>query len=272
MDGGILSGRRILFAGESWVTHGIHTKGVVSYTGSLYVEGATRMLDALRGQGADVTYVPNHLAPEHFPRSAAELSKYDAVVLSDIAADSLLLEERCLVQGLRTANRLRELCAYVQDGGSLMMVGGYMSFAGIGGSARYGRTPLAAVLPVHIGSYDDRVETPEGVIPEVLAPDHEILAGCGRQWPYLLGYNQLRAKDGTHLLMQVNNDPLLVTWDVGAGRAVAFASDCSPHWGSQDFMAWESYDTFWGRLLHWMTTRPGVLTGSARGRKGQLDG
>ena len=45
------------------------------------------------------------------------------------------------------------------------MVGGYYSFQGINGGARYHGTPVEEVLPVEILPYDDRVEVPEGFTP-----------------------------------------------------------------------------------------------------------
>ena len=42
------------------------------------------------------------------------------------------------------------------------MVGGYYSFQGINGGARYHGTPVEEVLPVEILPYDDRIEVPEG--------------------------------------------------------------------------------------------------------------
>jgi len=34
--------------------------------------------------------------------------------------------------------------------------------------------------------------------------------------------------------------------------AAAFASDCAPHWGPADFLAWEGYPRFWGNLVEWL--------------------
>ena len=47
-----------------------------------------------------------------------------------------------------------------------MMIGGYYSFQGINGGARYHRTPVEEVLPVECLPYDDRVEVPEGFAAE----------------------------------------------------------------------------------------------------------
>ena len=48
----------------------------------------------------------------------------------------------------------------MRDGGGLLMIGGYLSFAGIDGKARYHGTPVEDALPVTIAATDDRVEAP----------------------------------------------------------------------------------------------------------------
>jgi uncharacterized membrane protein len=244
--------RRILFAGESWNTYAVHTKGSNSYTTSGYEEGAKDLLAALRASGFDVTYLRNHEAVEGFPYTPEELKeRFDAVILSDIPADSLLLPHAVFVQGKRRPNRLRSLATFAEGGGGVLMVGGYMSFAGFEGRARYASTPLAAALPVEISGVDDRVEEPEGVNP-VVTLDHPILAGITGGWPYFLGYNRFKAKAGSQTILSVGEDPFLVVGKHGAGRVAAFASDCSPHWGSPEFIAWPHYSTFWSQLTGWL--------------------
>ncbi len=243
---------RVLFAGESWNTYAVHTKGANSYTTSSYEEGAKDLLAALEAGGADVTYMRNHEATEGFPYTSDELRRsYDAVILSDIPADTLLLPRAVFVDGQKRPNRLRSLGAFVEQGGGLLMVGGYMSFAGFEGRARYASTPLSSVLPVQISHHDDRLEEPEGVVPVVLE-DHPVLRGISGEWPYFLGYNRLRAKDGGRVVLAVGDDPLLVVGQHGSGRVAAFASDCSPHWGSPEFLAWRHYGTFWSQLVAWL--------------------
>jgi uncharacterized membrane protein len=243
---------RVLFAGESWNTYAVHTKGANSYTTSGYEEGAKDLLAALQASGFEVTYLRNHEAVEKFPYSSEELTdRFDVVILSDIPADSLLLPHAVFVQGKRRPNRLRSLATFAERGGGVLMVGGYMSFSGFEGRARYGSTPLAAALPVEISGSDDRIEEPEGVNPMV-ALDHPILNGITGDWPYFLGYNRLKTKIGSQVILSVGEDPFLVIGQHGAGRVAAFASDCSPHWGSPEFMAWRHYSAFWSQMTAWL--------------------
>lgn len=247
---------RVLLAGETWLTYGIHQKGFSAYTTGSYDEGQTEWVAAVEAAGWSVEHIPNHHATERFPWTAEDLSGYDVVVLSDIGADTLQLHADAFVHGRRTPNRLAELHRWVQGGGGFLMIGGYMSFSGFEGKARYHGTPIERLLPVRMLGYDDRAETPEGVTPTVSAPGHPVLEGVDAQWPHFLGYNRL-VPDGGEVLLAFpdQDDPLLVVDSVGAGRAAAFASDCSPHWGSPEFMAWSGYGRFWSGLLGWLAGR-----------------
>ena len=243
---------RVLLAGESWVTHSVHVKGVDSFDTSTYVEGAGRLIEALRAAHLEVDYLPAHLVPPRFPGTAGELAKYGAVILSDIGANSLLLAPATFERSEAAPNRLASVEQYVRDGGGLLMIGGYLSFAGIEGKARYHDTPVETALPVTVSPHDDRVECPEGIQPVVTEPGHPVLDGVPHDWPPLLGYNRLAAKSATQVLVRCGADPLLTVCSHGAGRSAAFASDCAPHWCPPDFMAWPGYNPLWGNLLTWL--------------------
>jgi uncharacterized membrane protein len=244
---------RVLLSGESWVTHSIHIKGLDSFNTSSYVEGADRLRAALNGAGIDVDYLPGHLTPARFPGSAAELASYDAVILSDIGANSLLLSPGTFERSLIMPDRLGAVEQYVRDGGGLLMIGGYLSFAGIEGKARYHGTPVESALPVVISSTDDRVEVPHGVRPTVSIAGHSVLDGVPPDWPVLLGYNRLTAKDEAEVVVACGTDPLVVVGSHGAGRSAVFASDCAPHWCPPDFMNWAGYDPLWANLIRWLS-------------------
>lgn len=247
-----MTDRRVLLAGETWLTYAIHQKGFAAYTTGEYADGSIEFRAALESAGWRVDHVENHQATEMFPRSIAELNTYDVVILSDIAADTLLLHPDTFVRGQRTPNRLNEIEAWVEQGGGFLMVGGYMSFSGFEGKARFHGTAIERCLPVKMLGYDDRSEAPEGMTPTVAAEGHPALAGVPADWPHFLGYNRVIA-DGGATLLQFGEDPLLVVAERGAGRVAAFTSDCSPHWGSPEFMAWAGYALFWDALLGWLT-------------------
>jgi uncharacterized membrane protein len=246
---------RVLLCGESWVTHSLHIKGVDSFTTSTYVEGAGQLRAALAGAGIEVEYLPGHLVPGQFPASADELTRYDALILSDIGANSLLLSPGTFERSEIAPNRLREVEAYVRGGGGLLMIGGYLSFAGIEGKARYHGTGVEEALPVVISETDDRVEAPQGVVPSVAAPDHPVLAGLPASWPRLLGYNRVTAKPAAAVLVRCDDDPLIACGEHGSGRAAVFTSDCAPHWGPPGFLDWPGYARLWANLVTWLAAQ-----------------
>jgi uncharacterized membrane protein len=242
---------RVLIAGETWSTHKIEIKGFAAYTTGAYDVGLTEWVEALRSAKHEVTHIANHEAIEQFPWSLEEFQAFDVVVLSDIPADTIQLHPRVFDHGERTPDRLRVLSDFTRAGGGLLMVGGYMSFSGIEGKAHYQATPLAEVLPVKMMLADDRIELPEGVNPIVRA-EHPVVSGIPAEWPYFLGYNRFEAKPDAAILMSAGEDPFLVVGSAGSGRAAAFASDCSPHWGSPEFLAWPHYGIFWSQLIEWL--------------------
>jgi uncharacterized membrane protein len=244
---------KLLLAGESWTTHSIHQKGFDTFTTTEYIEGAGVFIDGLRGAGHELDYLPAHEVPPNFPATVEELSAYDAVILSDIGSNSFLLAPRTFNKSEPSPNRLRALADYVAAGGGLLMIGGYMSFSGIDCVARFGRTPLAAALPVEMFDRDDRVEEPAGVAPSVQLADHPALADVpAGDWPSLLGYNQVAPSPDADTLVTVGDDPLLVVGTHGSGRSAAFTSDLAPHWAPPEFMDWPGYLPLWTGLLSWL--------------------
>jgi len=246
---------RVLIAGESWTTHSIHQKGFDSFTTTEYTEGVGPLRAALESGGWRIDYQPAHVAARDFPATAAALAPYNCVILSDIGANTLLIHPDTFTRFKALPNRLQAVRDYVAQGGGLIMVGGYLSFQGIEGKARYRDTPVEAALPVTIEAGDDRRETPEGVAPRVALPDHPIVAGLASPWPALLGYNRFAAKPGAAVVAHVGADPLLVAGAFERGRAVAFASDCGPHWAPPGFVEWSGYALLWRQMAGWAAGR-----------------
>ena len=242
---------KILFAGESWMTHSIHVKGFDSFEMSSYHEGGTEMIAALRAGGCEITYQPNHIAAEQFPFTRAEIDRYDVVILSDIGANTLLMPERTAVRSEPSPNRLSLIAEYVREGGALLMVGGYLTFQGIQAKGNYKGSPLEAVLPVTLKATDDRREEPQGVKPEILDPAHPVLSGLV-DWPHFLGYNRAAPHPEAHVVAQIGGDPFIALRHVWQGRTAVFSSDCGPHWGPPAFVNWAGYGRLWTNLATWL--------------------
>jgi uncharacterized membrane protein len=247
-----MGSRRILIAGESWVTHAIHQKGFDSFTTTSYTEGVGPLRDALEAGGFAVDYMPSHVAARSFPETAEALDGYGAVILSDIGANTLLLHPDTFERSVPRPDRLEAIRGYVGNGGGLVMVGGYLTFQGIDAKARYAGSPVEDALPVTLLPNDDRVERPAGTLPTVTDAAHPIVRGlAGEAWPALLGYNRIVPRDGASVVVRVGDDPLIVAGTYGSGRGVAFTSDCGPHWCPPPFLAWPGYATMWQQLVGW---------------------
>jgi len=249
--------KSVLLAGETWTSASAHVKGFDQFPTVTYHSGATAFLDCMRDSEYVVTHMPSHEAQENFPLTLEELQAYDAVILSDIGANTLLLHPNTWIRSQRTPNRLKLLKEYVKEGGGLMMVGGYLSFQGINASARFRSTPVEEVLPVTCLPYDDRVEVPEGFTPKIIESTHPVLAGLGEAWPHLLGYNEVELKPGATLLATVPDTchPLLVVGRYGIGRTMVWTSDMSHHWLPAEFSSWTGYARLWVNGLDWLTSR-----------------
>lgn len=141
------------------------------------------------------------------------------------------------------------------------MVGGYYSFQGINGGARYHNTAVEAVLPTLIHPYDDRLELPEGVVPNVTVGGigHPILDGVPTDFPFLLGVNEVIAKPGATTVLALppeeGGHPLLVVGEAGKGRTGAWTTDIGPHWLPNEFLRWHGFRPLWSNLLHWVSRR-----------------
>ena len=243
---------RVLLAGESWISAVVDHKGYDAFPHTQVHIGCAELLAVLAAQGHEVTHLRSHDVAADFPLTLEELDAYDVVILSDIGANSLLLPPQVFEEGRRAPNRLKLLREWVHGGGGLMMAGGYLSFQGFQAKANYHDTAVEEILPVTILPHDDRVETPEGVEGVVTDGDHFVTRGLDATWPAILGYQKLTPREDAHVLAEVEGRPLLAVRTVGEGRTLAYASDISPHWAPQEFMAWPGYATLFGNAVSWL--------------------
>lgn len=242
---------KVLMVGETYYVHETHIKGVDTFVQARYINESDILGDALQAGGIEVDHLPAHKVPDTFPFRLEDLRAYDCVVISDVGAKSFLLSTQTSVNSRIVPNRLEMLEEYVRQGGGVCMVGGYMSFAGIEGKANYAGTPMEALLPVTIQPCDDRREAPQGLDIRITAPDHPVFAGVSTAWPKFLGYNRIQAKPGTELAT-CGQDTFIAAWEYGQGRALAFASDCAPHWAPPEFVHWEYYGRFWCNVARYL--------------------
>lgn len=251
--------KKVLLVGESWISSATHYKGFDQFGSVTFHLGAEPLVKALEGSEYELTYMPAHEAVEKFPFDMEGLDAYDVIILSDIGANSLLLPPAVWLHSKTVPNRLKLIKTWVEKGGGLLMVGGYFSFQGIDGKARWRRTAVEDVLPVTCLPYDDRVEIPEGAKAVVTMADHPTVAGMSGEWPLLLGVNEVEVRDraDVEVVARLPDDqgghPLLVTGSFGKGRSAAWTSDIGPHWLSPTFCEWDGYGRLWKNVLGWLS-------------------
>ncbi len=190
-----------------------------------------------------------------FPRNAAELFAYDAVILDKVEAGMFSTDQLALLRRF-TAER----------GGGLMMLGGVDSLEDGG----YATTPLAAVLPVYL----DR-KAPAPVVGEltwqltregwlepwtrVRALENDERARLSTM-PHLKVANTLASiKPGATVLATVTDQaghvyPSLIAQHYGAGRVAALAVGDLWLWGMKGESEHADLDRFWRQLARWLVT------------------
>ena len=249
--------KKILLVGESWTSTASHIKGWDRFSSVTHHRGADEFIARVGDEGCVFEYMLCHEAAERFPSDPKELDAYGTIILSDIGSNTLLLPEAVWIHSRRIPNRLKAIRDYVRRGGGLIMVGGYYSFQGINGGARYAGTPVEEALPVTIHRYDDRREMPEGIspVPADGAIDHPVLKGVPGDLPHILGLNEVVVRPDATTLLSLPADegahPLLVVGEYGKGRAAAWTTDIGPHWLPLEFLRWQSFPLLLRNLLAW---------------------
>jgi Mg-chelatase subunit ChlD len=92
--------------------------------------------------------------------------------------------------------------------------------------------------------------------PVQLAPSPIMADVEAAAMPPLEGYNFAGARPGAQVVLASDRrDPLLVKWQFGLGRVVAWTGDSGADFAAA-WPAWEGYDAFWGNALSWALPDP----------------
>ncbi len=245
--------KKVLLVGESWTATTNEVKGFNNFFSSKYETGLGWIDKAIEKAGYEFVFMPNHEAAENFPFTVEELQEYACVILSDVGADTLLIPPLTFAASKRFPNRCQVIKDYVLAGGALLMVGGYMTFSGIGGQGKWWASPVQDVLPVTLSPYDDRMEHCEGVSPVAENAAHPVLKGIPEAIPEVLGYNKSVLKEGAELVATICGDPFIAFEDFGKGHSGIISTDCAPHWAPPEFCNWEYYDVLFGNIIDYLT-------------------
>ena len=250
---------KVLYVGDSEVVLNRYLVGADVIEQSYFNDNGKWFREAMANEP---TVMVRHITPHgvayEFPQTLAELQTYDVVIFSDVGYNSMIFDAGLTPPYVYPLgpDRVGIVQEFVQAGGGFLMVGGYLSFAGINGIARWGGTEVETMLPVNIARHDDRVEVTQGFRFSVVQPDHPIVSGLpwdGSTWT-LCGYNRMTLKQGATLIAIYRDDPFIASWSYHKGRTAIFASDFAPHWGG-DFVHWPHYSAFWRQMVHWLAGR-----------------
>ena len=192
----------------------------------------------------DKLYPVNHPA-YGFPRTLAELQKYDVIINSDIRKEFF------------TDEQLRNTARFVEDyGGGFIMIGGFSAF----GAGGYERTIIDRIIPVAMEELTDyqklsfQMKIPSSVYSHPLINIGATREETEKIWteklPPLHGYNRVdRPKPGAIVLAENNFadnrfGPMVImaVQEIGKGRSMAFTSDTTRGWG-------EDFETLWGEKI-----------------------
>ncbi len=236
-----------------------------------------------RGRLTRVTDPGRPAAVRGFPETVAELSAFDAIILSDIGSDAF------------TEQQLEWIDKWIgQRGGGLLMVGGRRSFA----AGDWEDTPVAAMLPITMRSDNDWLPgTQVTVRADATAMSHPLWAivtddqlnreivgkfpsffGANR-WAGLkpnltrvLAVSNLSGGDATVATPNVLSsakpstvapvaeatEPAIVVGKYGRGRTMAMAMPITSPWANEFLFKWGGNDTkyygkFWRNTVYWLT-------------------
>ena len=191
-----------------------------------------------------------------FPQTAAELSAYDGIVLSNVPSSAFTEEQ----------------LAWIDDwigkrGAGLCMVGGTVSFTGGG----WDRSPLERILPVQLGQGEglDAVQrfTVQPNLSEPLHPIFRLLEDQRRNRELLEAFPAFR---GMHAQLAVRpnvatvlatggpgNFPAITAGRYGRGRALAMAFPIVAP-AAEEFVGWgvrgsQYYNRFARNVIYWLT-------------------
>lgn len=250
---------KVLYVGDSEVVLTRYLVGADVIEQSYFNDNGRYFREAMASHPTvDVHHITPHGVATQFPTTLNQLKNYDVVIFSDVGYNSLMFYPGLTPPYVYPLgpDRIGMVRQFVEEGGGFLMVGGYLSFAGLNGIARWGGTDIETLLPVSISRHDDRAEVVQGFRFDILQPDHPSVARLpwkSADWT-LCGYNKVALKPRATPVASYQDDPLIACWEFAAGRSAVFTSDFAPHWAGS-FVHWPHYSEFWKQLLHWLAKR-----------------
>jgi uncharacterized membrane protein len=201
-----------------------------------YIQGVDPGIDLSRG----------------LPVRNEDFKKFDVIILGDIARDEF------------THGQIQGLKEFVEDGGGLLVMGGYNAY----GDGGWGASALADVLPVTIGAVTGQADGKFAPRLTRAGKDHPVFEGCaeffgeGQQQVTLDGANKVAgAKFGSVVLLvhpteKAGDEPLpiVAVHRYGGGNVLAFTADTTWKWKFQiESKGLDSpFYRFWRQAIRWL--------------------
>ena len=137
----------VLLVGESWASSATHTKGFDQFNSVTFHLGAEPLAGALKDSQFALTYMPSHEAATAFPFDLEGLSRFEAIILSDIGSNTFLLPPSVWLNGKPTPNRLKLIREWdarwrrAFDDGRISQLSGHRREGALARDAGRGRAP-----------------------------------------------------------------------------------------------------------------------------------
>ena len=165
---------------------------------------------------------------ERFPGTYQELFTYNLVVLSDVNYKAL------------GDVALEMLCDYVQQGGSLLVVGGPYAY----GNGEFQGTRFLDLLPVRLRGPFDLKWAGKGKSWQLTpkAQRHELLKGVGfKQKPSVFWHHFVTPKKESKVVLQAGKQPALILGRYGKGRVAVLTLSPTGFAANKGEVAWWSW-------------------------------
>lgn len=219
------------------------------------VEDLSGVIDAIRGiQIGDQTDLHRAMFTARTRLEQVDASIKHVILLTD--GKSRVGDFQALARSMQRRDITISTIAIGEDADKELL--GEMARLGHG---RYYFAPTASDLP-QVLTQETRLAGDFAIVerefqPRLQAPS-PIFTGTlqGLTLPDLDGYVRTRAKPTAEVVLASDsNDPILVQWQFGRGRAVVWTSDLGTRW-ARDWQRWESFDTYMSQLVDWAMPDP----------------
>ena len=183
-----------------------------------------------------------------FPNTVEDMYQYDLFMMLDVDT-----------RALATQN-LQMLRQYVEDGGALLVFGGFYSY----GASNIKDTPLAEILPFAVDKFPLGLKkTPESIALQI-AKKASFLNGIS--WENNLvspWYHELTVKPDAEVIILNGDVPWLATRPVGKGRVMACAGNLfgeAPQ-GKVMYYEWATWKNVMGNMMRWLSGKEREIKG-----------